>query len=294
MWSSNKHGRSRRASTLLAVVSFLAGCSRFEIQQQWLFTNARSVTPSDFPYNGYELEELSLTVEDGVTIDGWRMYRPMEPAEGPRAAVLYFGGQGYHMVLSAHIFDALLAILPRGVDLYTFDYRGYGKSEGEPGVDALLRDAMAIWAFVRDRPDTDAARLGLHGQSMGSFMASYVAAETNAARAVVLEAPVTSAQDWLETVIPGWVRMLLRPTPVSPLDQPDNAVWVEQFDAPLLLVAGSEDPIAPPDLARTLLERARSKQKSLVVVEGGSHNDLPGTTPFQTSYHALMEDLIGQ
>lgn len=294
MPSPNERARPRRTSMLLAAASFLTGCSRFQIEQHMLFSNARSVTPSDFPYKGFELEALSLTVEGGVTLDGWRMHRPMTPTEGPRAALIYFGGQGYHIVLSAHIFDELLSILPQGVDLYTFDYRGYGKSGGEPGVDALLSDAMEIWTFVRDRPDTDIDRLALHGQSMGTFMASYVAAETNAARAVVLEAPVTSAQDWLETVIPGWVRMLLRPTPVSPLDRPDNAVWVEQFDAPLLLVAGSEDIIAPPALARALHARARARQKELVIVEGGGHNDLPGKDGFQTPYRALLDGALGE
>ncbi len=278
------------ASTLIASLMSVMGCSSVEIPEQALFNHHRSLLPRDFPLKGFALEEVTVTAQDGVELDGWHMYRP--PGEGdadqPRAALIYFGGQGFHLVLSAKIFESLLPLIPPNTDVYAFDYRGYGKSGGEPDVQTLQEDAARIWEYVTGRADVDISRMLLHGQSMGSFLAAEVAAQTGGAAGVVLEAPITTAEDWIDTVVPGWLQLFLRLEPSPGLAEPDNLANVTEFEAPLLLAAGSEDKVAPPELAKRLHKAAASPKKEVVIVEGGDHNNLPTFGAFTEAYRAHL------
>lgn len=262
------------------------GCATFQIPEDALYTRHKSLTPSDFPVAGFSLEALSLEVAPDVTLRGWRLHRP-QPNSKPRAAVLYFGGQGFHLVLSAAIFEALLPELPPETDLYVFDYRGYGRSTGTPGAAALKSDARAIWAYVTARPDVDATRVILHGHSMGSFMASHVASR-QPARRVVLENPVTNADDWIVKVVPWWLRLFLRLEPAPTLADSDNLKTLARVKAPTLLAAGGKDPIAPPSMAEALRDVSAASEAKLLILPEGTHTDLPTRPAFARAYRAWL------
>lgn len=63
----------------------------------------------------------------------------------------------------------------RGVSFALFDYRGYGRSEGDPTEDALFSDALAIYDLVAARPTVDKQKIVAMGRSLGSGVATYLA-----------------------------------------------------------------------------------------------------------------------
>ena len=69
--------------------------------------------------------------------------------------------------------------------------RGYGASEGQAVRAALFADALAVFDTLTRRPDVDASRIVLFGRSLGSAVATYVAAERPVA-GVVLVSPFAS------------------------------------------------------------------------------------------------------
>ena len=86
-----------------------------------------------------------------------------------------------------------------GFDVVLPEYRGYGRSTGSPGQEAIVGDTLAAieWALA----ESGARALVLHGRSLGTGVAAQVAArvgeiDANGARPtlelVVLEAPFTS------------------------------------------------------------------------------------------------------
>jgi pimeloyl-ACP methyl ester carboxylesterase len=84
---------------------------------------------------------------------------------------LYFGGRGQDSVgllpkLSEVFFD---------VRVITFNYRGYGKSQGEPSEQKLYDDALEIYKKVYKHYG-DVVVLGF---SLGSSIASYLASKTD-------------------------------------------------------------------------------------------------------------------
>jgi uncharacterized protein len=133
---------------------------------------ARAVVPE--PDLGADFEDVSFTTDDGLQLTGW--YVPSTN----RAAVIAFPGrkgpQRQTRMLVRHGYGVLL-----------FDRRGEGDSEGDPNAVGWNgdRDIKAAIAFLRERPDVDADRIGGIGLSVGGELMLETASETDALKAVV-------------------------------------------------------------------------------------------------------------
>jgi len=272
----------------LVVPLVLSACgSGIPVKQEVLFTNHKTILPTDFPRHDYVLEQLELKGHDDTALRAWWMTTP-----GATGTVIYFGGQGFHMVQSRAWVDA---VLPHASsNILMVDYRGYGLSEGEPGVTDLQKDALAIFDAIAAREDVDPARVVVHGQSMGSFVALHVA-RRRAVSGVVLETPVTNADDWARTILPWYLRAFLRFDFDDEIAGVDNLEQISGLDVPVLLIAGEKDGVAPAALAEKLRDAAtKAPSRELVVVPGGDHNDLPEHEAFRDAYFPFVDSLLGR
>src|SRR5215208_4154363 len=80
-------------------------------------------TPADA---GLEHEEIAFAAEDGTPLHGWWIRAQRQPAVAH--VLLCHGNAGNigDLVLHARL------LTDAGLDVLLFDYRGYGKSEGNP------------------------------------------------------------------------------------------------------------------------------------------------------------------
>jgi fermentation-respiration switch protein FrsA (DUF1100 family) len=187
----------RRA--LIGVGSLIAAVVvMFPLVSSYGYTHiARAVVPK--PDLGGDFEDVSFTTGDGLELTGW--YVPSKN----RAAVIAFPGrkgpQRQTRMLVRHGYGVLL-----------FDRRGEGDSEGDPNAVGWAgdRDIKAAIAFLRERPDVDADRIGGIGLSVGGELMLEAAAETDALKAVVSEgAGIRSAREAAE--LPGGGKWLALP-----------------------------------------------------------------------------------
>ncbi len=107
---------------------------------------------------------LYITTQDGCKLEGC-VYEPKEYS----STLLYFGGRGQDSV----------GVLPKlsecykNVRLVTFNYRGYGKSEGRANEAVLMQDGELIYEkVVRNFGET-----AVMGFSLGSSVAACVASK---------------------------------------------------------------------------------------------------------------------
>ena len=86
-------------------------------------------------------------------------------------------------------------------DVFSFDYRGFGDSTGEPSEEGLVRDARVLYDFLRHL--TDGRRnIYIWGQSLGSAVACQLATQLSndkILRGLVLEAPFINIQQAFQT-----------------------------------------------------------------------------------------------
>ncbi|MFO8098525.1 MAG: alpha/beta fold hydrolase, partial [Salinibacter sp.] len=206
-----------------------------------------------------------------------------------RTTVLFFGGNGFYLVQSR---GYLRALTRPSTNALLWDYRGYGRSEGKPSVDALRNDALAVYDALVDRQDVDPDRVVVWGHSLGSFLATHVATERSVG-GVVLENPATDVDDWASHLIPWYVRLFLGVDIDPALREESNRERVTALQAPLLVVGGEADNITDPEMARDLHAAAGSSQKELVMVEDGTHNGLYDAPAVQDAYRELIDRVMG-
>lgn len=236
----------------------------------WLFQRRLIYYPSTAPVPPAAevlrgAREVTLETEDGLALGAW--FVPAGPATGSspeRAspAVLVANGNAGDRSLRAPLAEALAR---EGLSVLLFDYRGYGANPGSPSEDGLLADARAAADHLAGRDDVDADRIIYYAESLGTGVVTALAAERPPA-ALVLRSPFPSL---------GEVGSLHYPfLPVDALlrDRYPVAEQIGRIDRPLLVIAGEQDRLVPPELSRRLYEAA-GEPKQMVVIPGAGHND---------------------
>lgn len=268
---------------LFAISLVLVGCSSITIGEEEVFYPKSSVTPETFDVDGVTLNNRFLPVTDSVTINAWHLTQPEAPV-----TVLFFGGNGFYLVQSR---GYLRALTRPQANALLWDYRGYGRSEGTPGVEAFRHDALKLYDYLVDEQGVDPERLVVWGHSLGSFLATHVAQQRSVA-GVVLENPATNVDGWVDHLIPWYVRLFLGVDVDPALKAEDNVARVRSLDAPLVVVAGKEDNVTDPAMAKQLYQKAGSAQKTFVLVPDGGHNDLYEEADVQKAYADLVDRIV--
>ena len=201
-------------------------------------------------------QEIVLDTADGERLIAWHL-----PPRGDQPVVLYLHGNGGALSHRAERFRALTA---DGTGLVAIDYRGYGGSSGRPTETGLLIDAETAYTFTSAH--YPAARIAVWGESLGTGVATALAAERPIGR-LVLEAPFTSAVDLAARHYPFVpVRWLMK-------DQFRSDLHIGSVKAPLLVLHGARDPIVPFEFGERLFGLAR-EPKRFVRFPEGEHEDL--------------------
>jgi hypothetical protein len=211
---------------------------------------------------GRAVEPLEFTAADGVRVRGWLV----RPARTLSPLVIYYGGNAEEVSWQAS------QPWPDDWSLALVNYRGYGQSEGKPSEQALFADAELVFDALVARADVDRARIVLVGRSLGSGVATYVAARREVA-GLVLISPYDSVTALAQRHYPFLpVGLLLK----HPFDSLNRAPGIA---APLLAIVGERDGIIPPEHSLRLYE-AWGGPKRWTSIPGAGHNDLGAQREF--------------
>jgi pimeloyl-ACP methyl ester carboxylesterase len=238
----------------VALVLGVPACA-FLSQDRMLFLPQLAARPGMRPPR--PVEEAEFATPEGPRLRGW-----FAPARGggPAPLIVYYGGNAEDVTGQA--FEPW----PDDWALALINYRGYGGSEGRPSEQALCADAEVVLGALARRPDVDAARIVLVGRSLGTGVATYVAAR-RPVRGVVLISPYDSMVALAGHHYPFLpVRLLLR----HRFDSIERAPGIR---APLLAIAAERDEIIPSERSRRLYD-AWGGPKRWVVIPEANHNDL--------------------
>lgn len=158
-----------------------------------------------------------------------------------------------------------------GARVLVAEYRGYGGTPGVPTYAASGADAHALWRVAQSELGAVPARTVVHGFSLGSAVATELAQKI-APRALVLEAPFTSAEAMAARLGPMLRGPLWR---LVARVHYDTRAAVAALDLPVWVAHGEADGIIPPAMGRAVHAAAREKGDFLPVPQAG-HNDLRG------------------
>jgi hypothetical protein len=191
------------------------------------------------------------------------------PADPASPWILHFHGNGE----IAADYDGLApAFRALGASLLCADFRGYGRSNGQPSLRSLVQDAHP----VLDAALTYRSQHGYHGplvvmgRSLGSAPAIELAARRPSDLAgLILESGFTDTVALLE-----WLGIEVTKAGSVPPQGIDNGDKMLQVSLPVLLIHAQEDSIVPLWHAQRNFKQTPSSCKRLVIIEGADHNSL--------------------
>ena len=136
---------------------------------------------------GITYEDVEFPAEDGATLRGWLLTRP----DSDRVIMCLTGYRSQR----SDVLGAAAALWRGGYNVFLFDYRGYGNSDGRHITlgHAETRDGQAALRWRSQR--LPGAWIGALGYSMGGAVAIMAAAEEPDIRAVATDCAFARAED---------------------------------------------------------------------------------------------------
>lgn len=142
---------------------------------------------------------------EGIKLAG-ELYLPADIDDGgqrPGIVVCHgFGG-----IKKFFLGDFARAFVERGYIALTFDYRGFGESEGPRWrliPQEQCRDIQNAITWLQQHPAVDASRIGLYGTSAGGGNVAYVAGVDERVKATVGSVGFGDGERWLHRIRPHW------------------------------------------------------------------------------------------
>jgi fermentation-respiration switch protein FrsA (DUF1100 family) len=229
------------------------------------FENSHVFVPAKYPAGNwkpaaYTFEDVWFQAEDGTRLNGWYC-----PHEEPQAVILLAHGNAGNITHTVPLLKRLHD--QHRVSVLAFDYRGYGKSDGQPEEAGILEDTRAARKWLAQRANLDEHDVVLMGHSLGGGAAVDLAARDGARGLVLLSTftslPAVASHHWP-----------LLPTSLLMHNRLESISKIDKYDGPLLQVHGDQDRIIPIAQGQELFARAH-RPKRFIISPGGDHNDPP-------------------
>lgn len=213
-----------------------------------------SVTPTDSTRPA--MEEVEIESTDGVKLICY-LY-PVRSDDSASTWIIWFQGNSGSVVLNDRHTRVFLKL---GINVLAVDYRGYGKSSGEPSESGLYDDAEASYHYLRKVRRIPAEKLFLYGYSLGTGVVSKLATKVPAA-GVILEGAYKSIPDLGKEMYP-WL-----PAGLLPVQRFDTYRRIDEITMPKLFIHAIDDARIPIAHGRALFEKAK-EPKSMVELRWG-------------------------
>ncbi len=202
---------------------------------------------------------LRLTTADGIRLDAVAL--SAGDSAVPRDWVIYFQGNAGSL-RRPRVQEHLRTLHGLGYDVLSFDYRGYGRSDGVPTEAGLYEDAFAAYTYLT-KAGVSPAHIILAGQSLGSAVAVELATRVTSA-GVALFSPIDSVPLTAGRIYP-WV-----PVHYLATNRFDSSAKVDRVRVPMVVFHSANDRLIPLQAARDLFAKIKAPKR--MVETGGGHN----------------------
>lgn len=212
-------------------------------------------------------DDLYFESTDSLRLHAWHIYpRP----EAAASKGLIFVAHGNAQNLSMH-FTSWVWLIEEGYELFIFDYRGFGESQGSV-VDAkgAIEDTRAALAYLETHYKGDYFACG---QSLGGLLLLNAIhdRENSRIKTVIIDSAFTGfANIAREKMAQGWLSWPFQWLPYLTLSTEHEAKGkLSKIGTPLLFVHGSLDTTVSPNNSWQLFEAALMPKEFWLVKEAG-------------------------
>jgi fermentation-respiration switch protein FrsA (DUF1100 family) len=265
MRTSRKGGWKLKLLVFLGLIVFLWLLIKYTERKQIFYpTRTIEMTPENA---GLKYEDVFFCASDGVRLNGWFI-----EADSSRGVALFCHGNAGNI---SHRFDSISILMQMHLDVFIFDYRGYGRSGGFITEKGAYLDAAAAYEYLTRERRIEPGRIVLFGRSIGGNVAIDLATRVKVA-CIISESAFSSIEDMAKSIYgvrpPRWLLW----------NHFDAVSRLRNVDVPKLFIHSSDDEIVPFQQSRILFDAAREPKEFFELT--GSHNEA-----FLRAGHGYME-----
>ncbi len=242
--------------------------------------------PEDF---GYQPQELFFPSLDGTKLSGW-LFPRLSP-DKKNLMILQFHGNGENM--TSH-YMSLVWATKMGFELITFDYRGYGKSDGELGHKGVIEDAVAAYNFAKKRALATDQKIILYAQSLGATILLKAIEnfdDPEIIHSVFIEGGFLShqamANKFLSHYWLTWPFQWLPYLIVNGAYSPDHFYEYFPENVPLIVIHGEKDEIVPQQFGQEIYSLAKPPKRWILAPNKGHVESM-----YDPVYRALFLEIV--
>ena len=218
------------------------------------------------------------------------LYKPKAVPENGKLVIFCSGSHARSDAMNSAAVNHYTA---EGFTVMTFDYRGFGDSEGRPTKQSdIVKDTRAILRYCQKKLHYQPQDMMLHGFSLGSYPALVVAKENPGISRVVLDHPMKSTYAVAKENAPHSTASKVLGKLGSWVNDFDNKRILQASfpDIPLYIIAGVDDPKF--SQAESLVATANESSLPVEFLPvSGKHFDTE--VAFYTYKRKLLEDPRG-
>ena len=193
------------------------------------------------------IEQVAFTTKDRRRLGGYRLQAYADSTRSPRGYVLVALG---NTMLADQVVGSFRFLREDGFDVYIFDYRGYGISEGRSRFFAIRSDTIEL---IEHLNDAGYANRFFYGMSIGGVFLLNALGAGAVLDAALIDSPPSRISNY------GCAR---------PFDPVEN---VPQDSSRLGFIFGERDTVVPPDAWRELSAAAKARGAMVLEDAGFAH-----------------------
>ncbi len=257
----------------IALIYVLAIVGIYALQKYIIFQ------PDELPLN-YQFvfenpyQEFFIKTDDGAMLNALLFQTDLTC----KGLVIYFHGNADNLQRWGKFHSDFTS---RGYDILMSDFRGFGKSTGQPDELKYYEDAQLIYKWVFENFEKYSKNeIIIYGRSLGCAVASNLATKVEAQK-VILETPFNNMND----LIRANSYILFFPFDFKynfPNDQ-----HLTKIQQPIYIFAGTKDFVVP-NKSTEQLKPLLKPSDQYIEIEGGGHKNLSTFKKYQQALDSIL------
>lgn len=259
-------------SLLFVSICYIGLCGYMYFAQESMIFHPEKMSKNEKIDYGFPIAELAIKSYDGTKLSG--ILCGSKIPETKRAVFFLHGNAGnlHDQQQAAEFYTAL------GYDFFTFDYRGFGKSEGEiESEEQFFKDIQVMYKEMQTAYHADS--IIVVGYSVGTAPAAMIASKMHPKK-LVLIAPYYSLVDMTKRRYPYIPYALLK-------YRFDTADYLKKVKSTVLLIHGDEDDVLPFEGSK-MLSKHLKKGSQFLPIKGQGHNDFENNKVFEEAIRTFL------
>jgi len=247
------------------ILLLLSSCVNQKITESEVFNPIKEFQLiSDFTFN-----RNLLVKNDSTEIETWFLTKPKAEFN-----LIYISGNGSNIRSAIPFFNSIGK--QTNLNIFSFNYSGYGLSTGTPSINGIINDAELAIQYFSEIKNNNLPTI-LMGYSLGGYVALQISNSIFIDK-IILLSTFTSAEELESYLKKEALPQIIRPFLKLDIDKKvyalNNLNSLNDLDKPILILHGEKDDFIPPKMGKKLFDLSKSKQKYFVEIKGADHRTI--------------------